>query len=552
MAAADSFAYSKDSLATNEQREYVIVIDAGSSGSRVHVYSWKSPEIQRNHLTPAEWVKLPVVELGNGHGFSWQYKQEPGLSTFADRPQLAYQHLTPLVDFAKGIIPSDTWARTSVYLFATAGMRLVPEKERVQVLEAVCSYLQSSSPFSVNSCSDHIKTISGETEGVYGWVTVNYLLGGFEKVVSDGNVEPESNEIWPASIFSTSTVKQQTKSQGRTLGFSDMGGASTQLVFEPSIQVADEHRHDMTEVRLRRLDGSVARHDVFVATFLGYGTNQARQRHITQLKTLSKPNHSSAGNTYNLSDPCLPVGLEELLADGTRVIGGGSFAKCLEHTLPLLNKTIDCPEAPCLFNGVHTPEIDYQRLVVSMHDILGLGGAYDAETFEKTAHHFCELGWKYIVAEHAAGRLAPGTTEERLRLQCFKAAWLANILHEGFGLPRTLSTSIAATTPRFQSLDNANGIPFSWTLGAAMMHAVSPVEVGSVVGPMEAATFRHWWTTTWRAASSDGWPPADASPLLPWVWLTIFVGYFLVVARMAWLIRRFARKRSVTHLGYIY
>ncbi|KAI8057062.1 nucleoside phosphatase GDA1/CD39 [Syncephalis plumigaleata] len=519
----------------NESREYVIVIDAGSSGSRVHVYSWKSPELQRSLLTTDEWTRLPVVELGNGHGFGWQLKQEPGLSTFADKAELVHQHMIPLIDFAKSVIPSDAWAQTQVYLLATAGMRLVPMKQQTEVLTAACDYIRASSPFSVDNCHKQIKVISGEMEGVYGWVTVNYLLDGFEKAL-------------PSNLR-----------KGRTFGFSDMGGASTQLVFEPSVHVADEHRHDMTEVRLRRLDGSVARHDVFVTTFLGFGTNQARQRHLKQLELQVKQSNSSA-SFRDVIDYCLPLGAEDMLLDGTRITGGGSFDKCLEHTMPLLNKTAECPEKPCLFNGVHTPEIDYQvhRFVgvsdwwYSMHDILGLGGDYDASTFKQAAHRYCQMSWDQIVAEHEAGRFPSSVNRKRLHEQCFKAAWLSNILHEGFGVPRTTTTTtISSTHSHFQSLDNANGIPFSWTLGAAMMYAVSPVEIGGVVGPLEAATFRHWWTTTWRAAIMDGWPPADASPLLPWVWLIVLLGYLIVVTRMTWLIRRFARKRAITHLGYL-
>ncbi|RKP27392.1 nucleoside phosphatase GDA1/CD39, partial [Syncephalis pseudoplumigaleata] len=446
-----------------------IVIDAGSSGSRVHVYSWRAPETQRALLTAAEWTRLPVMSITT---------MTTGLSTFADRSQSVHEHLTPLTDFAKGIIPADAWARTQVYLLATAGMRLVPAPQQAQVLEAACRHFRDSSPFSVASCDKQIRVISGEMEGVYGWVTVNYLLGGFEKALPSSSIEFEE-QLWPDAMLSAPRpAAKQDGGRGRTLGFSDMGGASTQLVFEPSTQVADEHRHDMTEVRLRRLDGSVARHDVFVATFLGFGTNQARQRHLARLQAQS--------NGGALVDHCLPTGAHEQLAGGVRATGGGSFARCREHTLPLLNKTAVCPEEPCLFNGVHTPEIDYavHRFVgvsdwwYAMHDILGLGGDYDAHTFEQAAHRYCQLDWEQLVAEHRAGRFPPGVDEERLRVQCFKAAWLANILHEGFGLPRTDATLSAGARAHFQSLDNANGIPFSWTLGAAMMHAVSPVEIG--------------------------------------------------------------------------
>ncbi|RKP06189.1 nucleoside phosphatase GDA1/CD39, partial [Thamnocephalis sphaerospora] len=459
-------------------RDYAIVIDAGSSGSRVHVYSWRKPNMQLKRLQPAEWVRLPVVELGNANSLVWQLKAEPGLSTFADKPHTVDEHLRPLMEFAQSIVPAKERSNTPVYLFATAGVRLVPDGLRQRLLDAACRYIRNHHPFRVDDCAQQIRAITGEVEGVYGWVAANYLLGGFDK--SLGKTIDNGDD----DGYGWSDAPQSLARRG-TFGFMDMGGASTQLVFEPDTQVAEEHRHDITEVRLRRLDGSVARHDVFVVTFLGFGTNQARARHIARLQGQLARSNGTASAERIIHDPCLPVGLEETL-EGGRFVGTGSLAECREHTHPLLNKTVACPEAPCLFNGVHTPEIDYgrHRFVgvsdwwYSTHDILGQGGAYNSRDYRRAAEQFCQRDWDVILAEHRAGRLAPTVEEIRLRQQCFKAAWLMTVLHDGFGVPHDSAPSDASSHTNaplqpavFQSLDNANGIPFTWTLGAALMHA---------------------------------------------------------------------------------
>lgn len=53
-------------------RHFGIVIDAGSSGSRLQIYSWLNPRISEPE------ARLPRVEKGTEDGEDWVFKVEPG------------------------------------------------------------------------------------------------------------------------------------------------------------------------------------------------------------------------------------------------------------------------------------------------------------------------------------------------------------------------------------------------------------------------------------------------------------------------------------------
>ncbi|KIY98018.1 hypothetical protein MNEG_9944 [Monoraphidium neglectum] len=97
---------------------YSVVIDAGSTGSRVHVFRFKQDRRTRSLRLLGE-LFLPT---------------HPGLSSFSGDPRAAALSLKPLMGAAVKAVPPDLRPATALTLRATAGLRLLPAAKADAVL----------------------------------------------------------------------------------------------------------------------------------------------------------------------------------------------------------------------------------------------------------------------------------------------------------------------------------------------------------------------------------------------------------------------------------
>jgi Golgi apyrase len=195
-----------------------------------------------------------------------------------------------------------------------------------------------------------------------------------------------------------------------------MGGASTQLAFSPSeleLSRSGYPTDELRKVSLRLLSGEEVDWQVFVASWLGFGTNRVRERYVETLLSSWRNSARVADLSTPLPDPCLPVDLLiPSAADGTSppLIGTGSFDTCLKDLKPLLDRAQNCPAKHCLFAGLPTPQIDFERddqrgfIGVSEYwytaqQVLGLGGIWDWGEWETGMGYFCGRDWKAVEEE---------------------------------------------------------------------------------------------------------------------------------------------------------
>ncbi|KAG7233266.1 hypothetical protein INR49_007346 [Caranx melampygus] len=102
--------------------QYGIMFDAGSTGTRVHVFKFQTEEKEAPKLAHETFRAI-----------------KPGLSAYADDPDECVSGIMELLEVAKSSVPPSAWSTTPVVLKATAGLRLLPGEKATHLLDRSCS-----------------------------------------------------------------------------------------------------------------------------------------------------------------------------------------------------------------------------------------------------------------------------------------------------------------------------------------------------------------------------------------------------------------------------
>lgn len=372
--------------------EYVVMVDAGSSGTRTHVY--------RIEAAGGQIVHVDVDRV------------QPGLATFAFEPQSGASQVAQSVDRILTRNKLGIGNRVACYLFGTAGMRALEPHDANRLLAAVVKRLRLDSRLNVQE--NQVQVISGQMEGVYGWVALNAHLG------STG-----------LPCFHAS----------QRYDLIEMGGASMQLVVEsndPDYTIAME---GCSPIGVR------------VASCHGCGGHSAYSDYTAFLSA-----------SEHLTDPCRSRSNSQTSTD--------TFEACLDAVrdaaLPL-PQCIDSKRTSCLFDD-HTamttsPLVGISEIYWVVHDLYTLystvplqEGIQDitADKIHVLASLACDLKDTNTEAavNSAAGRI------------CFRAAWVYAMLYERLGLPHDHILHLVGGNDYQQ---------VSWPLGALLMQRFGAV-----------------------------------------------------------------------------
>lgn len=429
---------------------YGVVIDCGSSGSRLYIYIWPEHSGRENEL-------LQIKQLLDRQGNPVVKKIEPGLSSMAKTPQNATEYMKSLLDFAARTIPADKHRESSLYILATAGLRFLTSQDQKKILDDLYDDIARDYNFLIEKT--HIQVIPGKLEGIYSWIAINYVLGRFQ-----------TNSTQSISVSDGHSVSI-SRERPSTVGILDMGGASAQIAFEVSANTPVEGE-EIAEFSLGYDEHQETfKYKIYVTTFLGYGANKAFEKYIDRIISLALENSTNNSTHVVIGDAdCLPrdYSVNYTRANKTiTVIGEGDFRSCTKHLVTLLNLNATCKRKPCSVNGVYQPDINYEshdfygfsEFWYTMEDILKIGGPYARLAFLNASTNYCNASWTEI-RHWYSGKLFPRADLNRFLLQCFKSAWLYAFLHDGLRFP--------VNYQRLRSASLVNNNDVQWTLGAIL------------------------------------------------------------------------------------
>ncbi|XP_062988533.1 ectonucleoside triphosphate diphosphohydrolase 1 [Elgaria multicarinata webbii] len=406
---------------STKNSKYGIVLDAGSSHTSLYIYEW--PAEKENDTGVVQQVHMCGVD-------------GPGISGYTSDVKKAGASLKPCMDKAKEIVPHGKHSETPVYLGATAGMRLLSLENgdtAQKVLSAVEATLRLY-PFKFQGA----RILSGEEEGAYGWITLNYLSDNFKE------------SSWPRSFFSK-----------RTTGALDLGGASTQITFVPDHEKIESPENTVNFLLYGKS------YTVYTHSFLCYGKDQA-----LRLKLLNDVLDSSTGI---FQDPCFQQGYKRTLnishlrtnpCTATKftpnnsthlqllIEGAGDYERCLT-SLEEIFSTTNCSYSSCSFNGVFLPQVSGEFGAFSAFYYVMNFLNVTKEPMDKVIEAvktFCSKPWDKVKAEF------PTVKDKYLSEYCFSGTYIISLLSRRYKFTKD-------KWPNIHFLEKIQKSDAGWTLG---------------------------------------------------------------------------------------
>lgn len=445
-----------------------MMIDAGSQGTRLHIYEWGKRILldEDDLLDVAHGEKLSIPTSNS----RWTDKYTPGLDVFAYHKKPAKlekalrKYLGPLLDFAKHVLKDkeSEWHTYPIFLKATGGLRTLAKADRVRLMDAIRTLFHNETynPFEFED--ERARVISGEEEAIYGWVGVNFAKGTLIK-----------------DSYGSGDVAMTPRDRQLTYGMLEMGGASTQIA------VYENHGDLLANLFKLQLGG--ARHwNVYVHSYLYFGINGAWTR-------LNGKLHWKNATT----NPCLPLGSEvefdswATMDDEGRFYARNApqsqpyevtmygsnnsfdFDQCSELTFGLLRKKTNkdwCEfemDGSCGFAGIYQPpmpqfnkDVDEFVATSNFYDVfqfLQLGDKSNISSIGVGAQKVCNMTWEETKAYDE--QLGLGNDNHTLAQMCFRSVFVYQLLRNGWEF---------GDSYEIEAADVINGQKMGWALGCVL------------------------------------------------------------------------------------
>lgn len=433
--------------------KYFVILDCGSTGTRAFLYTASANHKETGGLPiwlsslPEALPSKPNSQSGRAYN---RMETEPGFDKLVHNVSGLRGAINPLLKWAEKQIPKHAHKTTSLFLYATAGVRRLPSADSEWLLNNAWSIMKNSS-FLCHR--EWVKIISGMEEAYYGWIALNFhegVLGAIPKK--------------------------------ETFGALDLGGSSLQVTFE-----SEEQFHNETSLQLSI--GPV-NHYLNAYSLSGYGLNDAFEKSVVHLlKRIPKVSFADlASGNIVIKHPCLHSGYKEKYSCSqctsafqnvgsptteekkignrgkplvsVQLVGAPKWEECSQLGKIAVNLSewsdqspgIDCEMQPCaLPDNLPRPHGQFYGIsgfyVVYRFFNMTSDAALD-DLLEK-GRDFCEKPW-----DIAKNSVAPQPFIEQY---CFRAPYIVFLLREGLHI--TDSNVIIGSGS------------ITWTLGVALMEA---------------------------------------------------------------------------------
>ncbi|XP_078664420.1 ectonucleoside triphosphate diphosphohydrolase 8-like isoform X3 [Branchiostoma floridae x Branchiostoma belcheri] len=407
---------------------YGAIFDAGSSGTRLHVYRY-----DQNRL-PTKTEDLTELRI------SGTSRVRPGISSYISNPVLVKRDLTLLLQSAAAVVPEELQSSTPVYLKATAGMRLLRPADVDAIFDQIEDLFLDSTLNPFKFQRGWAKVISGEEEGVFGWISVNFLMGVFD-----------------------------SNSDTTTYGALDMGGASTQITFLPEGQIF---------ANLFPLYIAGRRYDLYTNSFLKFGQDQFRLQVHRHLYNQAADKNAVMDSPCDLQGYLEPVDLGDNKVANIKGTGNpNQQCRALVRQLLGLNQT--CYTEPCSIVGVYQPPVGdtiFYGTAGYYYTGSGVGAAPEdggftsVNNFQTKTDDFCSL--TLAQATNQSGEFAYN--------YCMSGNYMAALLSDGYNID-------ASAVDKIFVAEEINGVDIGWALGS-MMYELYLLDIEFTVGAASHVT----------------------------------------------------------------
>ena len=451
-----------------DDAQFAVVIDGGSTGSRATVLKRVKSDRDRpiirigfDDSDPGSVIsEYEPVSVGRAQFEEGALRVEPGLSHYAASGDMlgAASSLEPLITGAKDLIGNAAdWANTDLYIYATAGVRLLDTSVADEMWTAVRGWSSNATlvPFRLVDA----RTLSGMEEALFGFLTANYDKGMFADL--------RHGRIGNAFAF---------------LGTLDLGGVSAEISFLPRVPSLGNSN---VEIFLAS-EGSIRPYHLYAHSYMRLGTRDAFFRFAELLANDFIETSPKPGSAKLLENPCLVRSDSHVLdlrpwggSETTSFRGTGDFEACyaaIKSRILGVGDYGSCLFPPCAFNGVHTP-----NLTPDMHFVAFAGYFYTANAlglapwsgeYNGDLERFRTQGAKWC-----SGALSPDAVDENdpegapyrkahLQFYCFNSAYVYATLVDGYGFESKWPDDTGSQITFSKTF--SGGKPASWAMGAVL------------------------------------------------------------------------------------